>query len=673
MSVIDPLIEQRMNELIHKITYYNDLYYQKSVSEISDIEFDQLLTELTLIENKNPQIKLPHSPTQRVGGTITKNFTTVLHRQPMLSLGNTYSEEELIDFDKRIRKVIEDESFEYVCELKFDGVSLSLIYENGVLTRAVTRGDGTQGDEITANAKTIKSIPLKINSKNIPDYVEVRGEVFMPFEVFDKLNKEREDVGETLLANPRNATSGALKLQNSAEVAKRNLNFYSYSLLTEKQIYKSHLESIEQLEEWNFNVSRTYKLCNNLDEVFTFIKYWDVERFNLPLAIDGIVIKINSFKQQQELGFTSKVPRWAISFKYKAQSAQTILNSVSYQVGRTGAITPVANLKPVLLAGTTVKRATLHNANEIERLDLRIGDTVKIEKGGEIIPKVVEVILEKRQESSEKIIYPTKCPVCNGPLTINEGEAKHYCINEKGCPPQIKGKIEHYVQRKAMNIDSLGPETIDALFENGWLKNPADLYDIKAEQLLTLEGFKEKKVSNILAGIKKSIEIPFKQVLFAIGIRFVGANTAEKLAFHFGNVDMLINASLDELLKVNEVGERIAQSILLFFKDEENLSIINRLKVAGIKVELSDNEIIIQESILLENKTFVISGVFENFERDDLKIKIEANGGKVVSGVSAKLDFLLAGENMGPSKLEKAQKFGIKIINESDFIKMLEV
>ena len=616
-------------------------------------------------------MRLPDSPTQRVGGAITKNFPTIQHRQPMLSLGNTYSEEELIDFDKRVRKIIEDEPFEYVCELKFDGVSLSLIYEKGLLTRAVTRGDGMQGDEITANAKTIKSIPLRINAENLPEYFEVRGEVFMPFAVFDRLNKERDDVGEITLANPRNATSGALKLQDSTEVAKRNLDFYSYSLITEKNIYKSQFESIQTLEKWNFNVSPTYRLCENLDEVFAFIKHWETERYNLPLAIDGIVIKINNFKQQQELGFTSKVPRWAISFKYKAQSVQTVLESVSYQVGRTGAITPVANLKPVLLAGTTVKRASLHNANEIGRLDLRIGDTVKIEKGGEIIPKVVEVVLEKRHAESTKIDYPTLCPSCGGPLTINEGEAKHYCTNEKGCPPQIKGKIEHYVQRKAMNIDSMGPETIDALFEKGWLNNPADLYDIKAEQLLTLEGFKEKKVNNILAGIQKSSEISFKQVLFAIGIRFVGATSAEKLAVHFGNINAIKSASLEGLLKVNEVGERIAQSIFNFFRDDENVSIIDRLTEAGVKMKLLEDEIIVNESNKLDNKTFVISGTFKNFERDNLKVKIETNGGKVLSGVSAKLDYLLAGENMGPSKLEKAQKLSVKIISEDEFLEMI--
>ena len=671
MSVIDPQKEARMKDLVQKITYLNDLYYQKSISEISDQEFDQLLSELSRLEEAHPELKQPDSPTQRVGGTITKNFTTVKHNYPMLSLGNTYSEEELVEFDKRVKKIIEDEPVEYMCELKFDGVSLSLIYENGILSKAITRGDGTQGDEITANARTIKSIPLKINTENIPDIFEVRGEVFMSFDVFEKLNKEKEDTGDTLLANPRNATSGALKLQDSGEVAKRKLQFYAYTLLIEKPLFATHLDSIHALEKWNFNVSQTYKLCKNLDEVFEFIKYWDLERFNLPLAIDGIVIKVNSFNQQKELGFTAKVPRWAISFKFKAQAAETVLESVSYQVGRTGAITPVANLKPVFLAGTTVKRASLHNANEIERLDLRIGDTVKIEKGGEIIPKVVEVILEKRTNGSSKIEYPSKCPACGFQLTINEGEAKHYCTNESGCPPQIKGKIEHYVQRKAMNIDSLGPETIDALFEKGWLRKPADLYAINSSQLLSLEGFKDKKVNNILSGIQKSTEIPFKQVLFAIGIRFVGATTAEKLAFHFKNIDAIKNASLDELLSVNEVGEKIAESILAYFKDVNNIEMIEKLRAAGIKLQLDENEIPIHESNLLEGKSFVISGVFKNYERDDLKLKIESNGGKVLSGVSAKLNFLLAGENMGPSKLEKAQKLGIKIINEEDFEKML--
>jgi DNA ligase (NAD+) len=671
MAIIDPKKQARMKELITKINHYNEQYYQNHISEVSDFEFDKLLEELTVIESQHPEARQPDSPTQRVGGTITKSFPTVQHRYPMLSLGNTYSEEDLIEFDNRVKKLLGTDNYEYICELKFDGVALSLIYENGILTKAITRGDGTKGDEITANAKTIKTIPISIKADNLPAVFEVRGEVFMPFQVFERLNKEREDVGDALLANPRNAASGALKLQDSSETARRNLDFYSYFLLGEDLPYTTHFDSVEQLKKWGFNVSDTFRKCATLQDVLQYIHYWEAERFNLPLGIDGIVIKVNNFNQQQELGFTAKVPRWAIAYKYKAEAAQTILESVSYQVGRTGAVTPVANLKPVLLAGTTVKRATLHNANEIERIGLHLGDTVMIEKGGEIIPKITSVVLEKRPAGSQVVAFPEHCPDCKTTLIRREGEAAYYCPNEKGCPPQIMGKIEHFIQRKAMNIESLGPETIDAFFAKGWVKTPADLYDLKAEDMLTLDKFKDKKVANILSGIEKSKEIPFKQVLFAIGIRFVGATTAEKLALHFRSLDALQKATIEELLQVNEVGSRIAESIIEFFKDADNLQFVEKLRKAGLQLEMTAAEIPVQESTTLAGKTFVISGVFENFERDELKQKIEANGGKVLSGVSSKLNYLLAGSEAGSSKLKKAEELKVAVISEEDFIKML--
>ena len=671
MANIDPQKIARMQELVQKITHYNEQYYQNHTSPVSDYDFDKLLEELNLLETQHPEARLPDSPTQRVGGTITKSFPTVIHRYPMLSLGNTYSEADLLEFDNRIKKLLGEEPFEYVCELKFDGVALSLIYENGILTRAVTRGDGTKGDDITANAKTIHSIPIRLKAGDFPAIFEVRGEVFMPFPVFERLNKEREDVGESLLANPRNAASGALKLQDSSETARRSLDFYAYFLLGDNLPYATHHQSVQQLETWGFQVSPTYRLCPDLEAVFAYIRHWETERFHLPLGIDGIVLKVNAFRQQQELGFTSKTPRWAIAYKYKAEAARTVLESVSFQVGRTGAVTPVANLKPVLLAGTTVKRATLHNANEIGRIGLHLGDTVLIEKGGEIIPKITGIVLENRASDSQAVVFPENCPVCGTALVRREGEAAYYCVNEKGCPPQLMGRIEHFIQRKAMDIDSMGPETIDALFAKGWVRTPADLYDLKPENLLTLDKFKDKKVANILAGIEKSKEIPFRQVLFAIGIRFVGATTAEKLALHFRSLDALRQATFEELLTVNEVGDRIAESIISFFKDADNQAFVEKLRSAGLQMEMSSAEIPVSEGNVLAGKTFVISGVFEHFERDALKIKIEANGGKVVSGVSAKLGYLLAGSEAGSSKLKKAEELKVPVISEADFINML--
>ncbi len=662
--------QKRVQELTDKINYYNEEYYQNSNSVIPDFEFDQLLAELIKLETEFPDLKKEDSPSQRVGGTISKSFASVTHKRPMLSLGNTYSEEDLTDFDNRVRKEIGDQ-FEYVCELKFDGVALSLTYEKGLLKTAVTRGDGVKGDDITINAKTIRTIPLKINAKDIPDEFEVRGEVFLPLEVFEAINREKEEEGEPLLANPRNAASGTVKMQDSSVVAKRKLDCYLYSLLADTSLSPTHSGSIELLEKWGFNVSKTYKICKNISEVMEYIHHWDKHRWDLPLGIDGIVLKVNNIRQQEALGYTAKSPKWAISYKFKAESAATILESVSYQVGRTGAVTPVANLKPVLLAGTRVKRASLHNANEIERLGLRIGDTVFVEKGGEIIPKVTAIDLSKRPAHSEPLVYIDCCPECNTPLVRKEGEANHYCPNEKGCPVQIKGKIEHFIQRKAMNIEGLGPETIESLFNAGLVRNAADLYDLTFEQLMSLERFGEKSANNVLKGLEKSKAIPFRYVLFATGIRFVGNTVADKLATHFKNIDALMLATFEELIGVNEIGDRIAQSVIAYFKEEENVLFINRLRAAGLQF-IAEEKIIEKESDVFNGKTFLISGVFTKFSREELKEKIEANGGKIISSISAKLDYLVAGENMGPAKLEKATKLNVKMISEDEFMNMLE-
>ena len=658
-------------ELTEKINHHNDLYYQKNKTEISDLEFDQLLTQLVNLEVQFPQYKLADSPTQRVGGTITKNFETVVHRYPMLSLSNTYSQVELEDFDRRVAKGLDGEPYEYLCELKFDGVSISLLYENGLLKRGITRGDGVRGDDVTANAKTIRSIPLKVNGKNLPDSFEVRGEVFLPKRVFKQLNKDREDIGEETYANARNTASGTLKMQDSHEVSKRKLGCFLYYLMGEKLKVSTHEEAVRSLESWGFPVSPTYKKCSNIEEVLRYIRHWEKRRSDLPLETDGVVIKVNSLNQQERLGFTAKVPRWAIAFKYKPESTSTHLNGITYQVGRTGAITPVAELEPVLLAGTTVKRASLHNANEIARLDLRIGDYVFVEKGGEIIPKVTAVDKAMRSKNSRVVKYITHCPECGTSLIREEDQANHYCPNDKGCPPQIKGKIEHFIQRKAMNIDSMGEKTIEQLFEKGLVKSPADLYDLTREGILTLEGFKELSTKNLLAGIENSKSTPFESVLFAIGIRFVGKTVAEKLARYFKNMDNLTNASLEELLNAPEVGEKIAQSVVAFFKDRGNLREIARLRKTGVHLESSEKE---PEKIsdVLGGKSFVVSGTFAHYERDEIKDVIIANGGRVLSGVSGKLDYLVAGENMGPSKREKAEKLKVKIISEEEFQKILK-
>ena len=661
--------KKQIEELTERINYHNHLYYQKNKSEITDQEFDQLLEKLVSLEKEFPQYRDPLSPTQRVGGTITKEFPTVYHRYPMLSLGNTYSPGELEEFDRRVSRGLDGDAYEYFCELKFDGVSISLLYEDGKFSKGVTRGDGVRGDDVSNNIKTIRSIPLVLQGKGAPGSFEVRGEVFMPKEAFLKLNREREDIGEERYANARNTAAGTVKMQDSAEVARRKLDCYTYSMLGASGI-KTHAEAIKKLESWGFKVSSTYKKCKSIEEVLDYIRHWELKRLELPLETDGVVIKVNSLEQQDRLGFTAKSPRWAIAYKYKAQSTSTKLNGVTYQVGRTGAVTPVAMLEPVFLAGTTVKRASLHNANEIARLDLRIGDYVFVEKGGEIIPKVTGVDTSKRTPDSRPIRYVDQCPECNSKLFRLEGEAAHYCPNIGGCPPQIKGRIEHFIQRKAMDIDSLGERTIDQLYHMGMVKSPADLYDLRRGHAMQLEGFKEKSIQNLLGGIEKSKERPFENVLFAIGIRYVGKTVAEKLARYFLNIDALANASLETLLNAPEVGEKIAKSVFEFFRKLENQREISRLKKAGLKLESDEKE---PEKIsdLLTGKSFVISGVFKNYERDGLKDLILKNGGKVLSAVSGKLDYLVAGENMGPAKKEKAEKLGVTIISEHDLEKML--
>ncbi|MFN5556129.1 MAG: NAD-dependent DNA ligase LigA [Chryseotalea sp.] len=664
-------IEQEIKSLTEVLNQYNYQYYVLHRSPVSDYEFDQLLKKLQHLEASYPHLAQPDSPTQRVGGVVTKDFASVQHQYPMLSLGNTYDEQELRDFDARVHKGLEGEAYEYFCELKFDGVSISLIYENGHLVRAVTRGDGQQGDDVTNNVRTIKTIPLKVSSADLPPKFEVRGEIFMPKKVFEQLNREREDIGEEKYANARNTASGTVKMQDSAEVAKRKLDCFVYYLLGENLPYATHAESIQALQNWKFNVSPTFKACKNIDEVLNYIRSWDKKRHELPLETDGVVIKVNSISQQQLLGYTAKSPRWATSYKYKAESVSTRLNSITYQVGRTGAITPVAELEPVFLAGTTVKRASLHNANEIERLGLCEGDYVFVEKGGEIIPKVTGVDVSKRKGDAKKIQYLTHCPECGTELQREPGEAQHYCPNYNGCAPQITGKIEHFIQRKAMNIESLGEQTIKQLYERGLVKSAADLYALTKDQLLTLDKTKEKTATNILSGIAASKDTPFESVLFAIGIRHVGKTVAEKLAWHFQSVDTLSKASKEDLLKAPDVGEKIAESVLEFFKDEKNKIEIQRLRDAGLAMETKQTSYEASSSIL-GGKSFLISGVFKNYEREQLQELIQQNGGRIVSSVSGKLDYLVAGENMGPSKKEKAEKLGVKIIDEDTITQMLK-
>lgn len=694
------LPEERIKQLAEQLNFYNHQYYQESISEVSDEEFDKLMHELIALEKQYPHLKQLDSPSQRVGGTVNKHFETVYHKFPMLSLDNTYNEEELREFDQRVRKGLLEEPYEYICELKFDGISLSFTYENGLLTKGVTRGDGTKGDNITDNVKTIKSLPLKLQANNTPAYFEVRGEGFMPISSFEKLNADMEELGQQTYANPRNAASGAFKLQDSAETAKRNLDCYVYSVLTDDQQYASHEEGLMALKEMGFQVSPGWRKCQTIDEAIAFIREWEEKRFELPLATDGIVIKVNQISQQRELGFTAKSPRWAISYKYKAENKPAVLRSVVFQVGRTGAVTPVANLsaieerdtpyqkvKGVHLSGTQVKRATLHNANEVERLDLHVGDVVFVEKSGEIIPKITGVDTAQRAfHITEPVQFPENCPECQTPLVRREGEAIYFCPNDRGCGPQIKGRIEHFIHRKAMNIDSLGEGKIELLFDKQLVKSVADLYDLRYEDLIGLEksiyneetgktkkiSFREKTVDNILKGIELSKQVPFKNLLFALGIRFVGSTIAEKLAAYYKTMENLQNATYEQLIATPEIGDRIAKSIVDYFADESNQQEIARLKAAGLQFE-NDEVPIEVEGDTLAGKTFVVSGVFTNYSRDEIKRKIEANGGKVLSGVSGKLNYLVAGDNMGPSKLEKAKKLGVTIITELEFEAMIEV
>ena len=663
-------IQNTIQKLREELNQHNHNYYVLDKPTISDFEFDQKLKQLQDLENKYPEFFDANSPTQRVGGTITKNFKTVTHEYRMYSLDNSYSKEELIDWEKRVQKVLGDVPLDYTCELKYDGASISITYENGELKRAVTRGDGVQGDDVTNNIKTIKSIPLKLKG-DFPEKFDVRGEIILPFAGFEKMNQDLIEIGETPYSNPRNTASGSLKLKESAEVAKRPLDCLLYFIIGNKLPFNSQIEGLETARNWGFKVPKEAKLAHNLEQVFEFIDYWDIHRHNLPYETDGVVIKVNQFELQDELGFTAKSPRWAIAYKFKSEQVATLLNSISYQVGRTGAITPVANLKPVQLAGTVVKRASLHNADQIEKLDIRIGDTVFVEKGGEIIPKIIAVDLSKRPEHSEPTKYITHCPECNTELVRGEGEANHYCPNFYGCPPQIIGRIQHFISRKAMDIEGLGGETVTLLYNNELVHNYADLYDLTVDQILPLERMAKKSAENLVNGVANSKSIPFERVLYALGIRFVGETVAKKLAKHYKNIDALSQANLMDLVLVDEIGDRIAQSVIDFFDNQENRIIIERLKEYGVQFEVREN-INPDATEKLLGKTFVVSGVFEQFSRDDLKKAIEDNGGKVGSSISAKTDFVVAGSNMGPAKLDKAVKLNVPIISETDFIKMLE-
>lgn len=663
-------IQNTIKKLREELHQHNHNYYVLDQPTISDYEFDLKLAQLQDLENHHPEFFDESSPTQRVGGAITKNFETVVHEHRMYSLDNSYSKEDLLEWEKRIQKVLGDVPLEYTCELKYDGASISITYENGKLKRAVTRGDGFQGDDVTNNIKTIKSIPLQLKG-NFPSKFDVRGEIILPFAGFEKMNQELIEIGETPYSNPRNTASGSLKLQDSTEVAKRPLDCLLYFLIGNQLPFNSQFESLEAARAWGFKAPNEAKLATNLDQVFQFIDYWDTHRHNLPYETDGVVVKVNSFQYQEELGFTAKSPRWAIAYKFKSEQVATALNSISYQVGRTGAITPVANLEPVQLAGTIVKRASLHNADQIEKLDIRVGDTVFVEKGGEIIPKIIAVDLAKRPLFTEPTQYITHCPECQTPLVRSEGEANHYCPNFYGCPPQIIGRIQHFISRKAMDIEGLGGETVTLLFNNGLVRNYADLYELKVEQILPLERMAQKSAENLVTGVTLSKKIPFERVLFALGIRYVGETVAKKLAKHYKNIDALGQASLMDLVLVDEIGERIAQSVIDFFDNHDNQMIIERLKNFGIQFEIVE-KINPNATDKLQGQTFVVSGVFALFSREELKQAIEDNGGKVGSSISAKTDYVIAGENMGPAKLDKANKLNIPIISEEDFKVMIE-
>jgi len=663
-------ILQTIQNLRDELNLHNHNYYVLDKPTISDFEFDQKLKQLQELENQHPEYFDENSPTQRVGGTITKNFQTVAHEYRMYSLDNSYSKEDLIDWENRIQKVLGNVALEYTCELKYDGASISITYENGKLKRAVTRGDGFQGDDVTNNIKTIRSIPLKLKGNNYPEKFDIRGEIILPFAGFEKMNQELIEIGEMPYSNPRNTASGSLKLQDSTEVAKRPLDCLLYFLIGNNLPFHSQFEGLQTARNWGFKAPTETKLAKSLSEVFEFIDYWDQHRHNLPYETDGVVIKVNSFQFQDELGYTAKSPRWAIAYKFKSEQVATQLNSISYQVGRTGAITPVANLEPVQLAGTIVKRASLHNADQIQKLDIRIGDTVFVEKGGEIIPKIIAVDLTQRPQNTAPTVYITHCPECQTELIRSEGEANHYCPNFYGCPPQIIGRIQHYISRKAMDIEGLGGETVALLFNNNLVHNYADLYELTIAQVLPLERMAQKSAENLINGIENSKKIPFENVLYALGIRYVGETVAKKLAKHYKNINALQQASLMDLILVDEIGDRIASSVIEFFENEENQRIINRLKEYGIQFEIVE-KINPNATQKLAGKTFVVSGVFSVYSRDGLKEAIEDNGGKVGSSISAKTDYVIAGENMGPAKLEKANQLKIPIISENDFINLL--
>ena len=660
------MIRERIEELRRQLEYHNFRYYVENAPEISDFEFDAMMRELQDLERAHPEMADPNSPSVRVGSDITAEFRSVKHRFPMLSLGNTYSPDELHEFIERIEK--ETGPTEFVCELKFDGTAISLTYEHGRLLRAVTRGDGTQGDDVTANVRTVRTVPLRLRGDDWPDYFEIRGEILMPYASFDKINAEREAAGETLFANPRNAAAGTLKQQASAVVARRGLDCTLYQLAGDDLPFTNHWESLQKAREWGFKISDQMRICRSAEEIDAYIAHWDEARRELPFPTDGVVIKVNDFGVRRQLGFTAKAPKWAVAYKFKAEQALTRLDSVAFQVGRTGAITPVANLEPVLLAGTTVRRATLHNAEQMALLDIRPGDMVYVEKGGEIIPKITGVELSQRPADSRPFEYITVCPECGTPLVKYEGEAKHYCPNQGGCRPQIIGRIIHFIRRKAMDIEGLGEETVELLFENGLLHDIADLYDLRAEQLACLPRLGEKSAENIIRSIRGSVEVPFQRVLFALGIRFVGETTAKYLAAHFRTLDAVMHATREELIEADEVGGKIADAIIDYFADAENLRIIERLRKAGLQTEAANKAL---ESESLAGKNFVITGRFSGHSRDELKELIEAHGGKNLAAVSANVDFLVAGEKIGPAKLQKATKLGVRLISEEELLAMI--
>ena len=661
--------KERIEELRQQLHEHNYNYYVLSSPTISDFEFDALLRELQQLEEAHPEMFDPSSPTQRVGSDITKGFVQVAHKYPMLSLGNTYSKAEVADFYDRVKRAL-NEDFEICCELKFDGSSISLTYRDGKLVQAVTRGDGEKGDDVTVNVKTIRSVPLVLKGNGWPAEFEIRGEVLMPWQVFDDLNAARERNGEPLFANPRNAASGTLKLQDSSEVASRKLDAYLYYMLGEELPAEGHYENLQVAKEWGFKISDTTRKCRTLDEVFAFIDHFDKARKELPVATDGIVLKVNSLRQQKNLGYTAKSPRWAIAYKFQAERALTRLNEVTYQVGRTGVITPVANLDAVQLSGTMVKRASLHNADIIEKYDLHIGDMVYVEKGGEIIPKITGVDLDARILVGDKVTFISRCPVCGTTLVRNEGEAAHYCPNENGCAPQIRARVEHFVSREAMNIETIGPETVDLLYSYGLINNVADLYSMNEDDFLFMPRMGGKTVANIFDALKRSREVPYERVLFALGIRFVGATVAKRLARAFGNIDVLMSATMEQLVAVDEIGERIAASVINYFSNPANQELVSRLRAAGLKFEIEEG-ILHNRTDLLAGKSIVISGVFAHHSRDEYKDMIEQNGGKNVSSVSKSTSFILAGENMGPSKLEKAQKLNVPLVSEAEFLEMI--